>query len=169
VLEHHDVLRTLAEVATAFAGFTGIVVVLGRRSEDSWDVRDKAALALLLTSSLGVVFFAFAPDLSLAANLEAPLAWRVSSFAFATYHLSIIVGGLLARRANLARGERPLAPKPVEFAQFAGGFAIVLGQFLAALGFIPTWLFFLYLLSMLWLLAIATFAFAYLLLAAVSQ
>ncbi len=33
-LEHHDILRTLSEVATAFAGFTGIIVVLGSRARD---------------------------------------------------------------------------------------------------------------------------------------
>ena len=56
----------------------------------------------------------------------------------------------------------------MEFAQFAGGFAVVLGQFIVAFGLIPAWLFFFYLLAMLWLLSIATFAFAVLLLGSVS-
>jgi hypothetical protein len=155
-------------VATAFAGFTGIVVVLGRRSQDTWGVRDRAALSLLLASSLGVVFFAFAPDLVRTANVGGVAAWRVSSFVFASYHLALIVFGLLARHRNLAAGVAPLGPKPLELTQFAVGLVIVLGQFLAAAGLLPAWLFFLYLLGMLWLLAIATFAFAFLLLSSVA-
>ena len=79
-MEHHDILRTLAEVATAFAGFTGIVVVLGGRTREKWRANETTALLVLLASSLGVVFFGFVPDLVRAAHLEPSEAWRISTF-----------------------------------------------------------------------------------------
>ena len=159
----HDVLRTLAEVATAFAGFTGIVVVLGGRSRESWQPNDTISISVLLASSLGVVFFGFVPDLAMAAHLEPSQAWRVSCFLFASYHLIVIVGSLWGLRQAHARGDPGLLPGPITPLFVAGGFSIVGGQLLAAAGFAESWVFFFYLLGLLWLLAVATVAFARLL------
>ena len=100
-MEHHDILRTLAEVATAFAGFTGIVVVIGGRARGNL-----IALLVILASSLGVVFFGFVPDLALAAHLEPSQAWRLSTFLFATYHLVVIFSSLLGPFALGLHGVR---------------------------------------------------------------
>ena len=35
-MEQAETLRTIAEVATAFAGFSGVVVVLGHRAQRAW-------------------------------------------------------------------------------------------------------------------------------------
>ena len=57
MLEHHDILRTLSEVAAAFAGFTGIIMVLGSRAHGEWRSTDITAVSVLLACSLGVVFY----------------------------------------------------------------------------------------------------------------
>ncbi len=163
-MEHHDILRTLAEVATAFAGFTGIVVVLGGRARGNWRTNDTIALLTLLAASLGVVFFGFVPDLALAAHLEPSQAWRLSTFLFATYHLVVILSSLLGRKQALARGEVHRLPRAIVPVTLTGGLSIILAQFLTAAGLASSWLFFFYLLGLLWMLAIATLVFAVLLL-----
>ncbi len=163
-MEHHDILRTLAEVATAFAGFTGIVVVLGGRARGEWRSNETTAVTVLLASSLGVVFFGFVPDLARAAHLEPGQAWRASTFLFATYHLVVILASFRVRKGVLARGEPHFGPRAIVPVSLAGGLSIILGQILTAAGLSSSWLFFFYLLGLLWMLAIATLMFAVLLL-----
>jgi hypothetical protein len=166
-VEHHDILRTLAEVATAFAGFTGIVVVLGGRDRREWRSNDTTAVIVLLASSLGVVFFAFIPDLARAAHLEPSQAWRVSTLLFATYHLLVILGSIRSRK--LARGEPRFGPRVMVPVTVPIGLSIILAQFLTGAGVLSSWLFFFYLLGLLWMLAIATIVFAVLLLETLSS
>ncbi len=161
-MEHHDILRTLAEVATAFAGFTGVVVVLGGRAR-GWRTRQTTAVMSLLASSLGVVFFGFLLDLVLAAHLEPTQAWRVSTFLFATYHLVVMLGSWRGRKRALSDGEPQFGPERLAAVAYVGGVSIVLAQFLIAGGLMSSWLFFFYLLGLLWMLAMATIVFAVLL------
>ncbi len=168
-MEHHDILRTLSEVATAFAGFTGIVVVLGGRARGEWRTNDTTAVIVLLAASLGVVFFGFVPDLARAAHLEPSQAWRVSTFLFATYHLLLILGSLRDSNRALARGEPRFGPKRMAPVTIAVVTPIILAQFLTAAGLFPSWLFFFYLLGLLWLLLMATYVFGVLLLEFVSS
>ena len=166
-MEHHNILRTLAAVETAFAGFTGVVVVLGGRDR-GWRTMQTTAVITLLAASLGVVFFGFLPDLVLAAHLEPAQAWRVSIFLFATYHLVVMLGSWRGRKRALSDGESHFGPPRLGPVAYTGGVSIVLAQFLVAGGLMSSWLFFFYLLGLLWMLAIATFLFAILLMETIS-
>ena len=168
-MERHEILHTLAEVATAFAGFTGIVVVLGRRSIGEWRSAEKIIVSVLLASSLGVVLFAFVPDLGSAAQLSPSTTWRVSTFLFASYHSVVILASLVGIKRALASGEALPIPKPLLLPVFTAGFSLIASQYLTAMGLLGAWLFFFYLLGMLWLLCIATLSFTVLLLEAVSS
>ena len=128
-----------------------------------WRSNQTTAVAVLLASSLGVVFFAFAPDLAQAANLNTGAAWRVSAGSFALYHLAVILGGIRGRRLAFAQGEPIFGPSAVIPLFLVGGFSIVVAQLLTAAGLLSSLLFFFYLLGLLWMLAIATFVFAVLL------
>jgi hypothetical protein len=150
-------------VATAFAGFTGIVVALASRARTDWSSNHINAIAALLASSLGVVFFAFVPDLVRAARLETDQAWRISTCLFAAYHVVVIVTAYRARARALSSGETDLIPRRAALLLPVGGFSIIVAQFLTGAGFLQPWLFFFYLLGLLWMLAIATFVFAVLL------
>ena len=58
-----DALRTFAELGIALAGFSGIVAVLGRRSQGQWSELERARLFALLSTSLGATFFSVLPEL----------------------------------------------------------------------------------------------------------
>ena len=168
-MEHSGLLQALAEVATAFAGFTGIVVALAGRARADWRSNHTTAIVSLLASSLGVVFFAFVPDLVRAAGLDTDLAWRISASLFAAYHVVVIVGGFSARRSALSSGEPDLLPRGLLPPLAAGGVSIIVAQFLTGAGFLQPLLFFFYLLGLLWMLAISTLVFAVLLMDTMSS
>jgi ABC-type transport system involved in cytochrome c biogenesis permease subunit len=63
-LDQLENLRTIAEVATAFAGFTGVVIILGHRSSGSWSASEHSTIRILLEASIGTVFFALLPAIS---------------------------------------------------------------------------------------------------------
>jgi len=121
----------------------------------------------LLACSLGVVFFGFVPDLIEAARLEPEQAWRVSAFLFASYHLVVIVRQYQSRSRVIARDDRLFGSRPLIAVHYTG-LGLVAALFLPAAGFFPSWLFFFYLLNLLWLLLMATYSFAILLLEAIS-
>ena len=77
-----DTLQTFAEVGVALTGFTGVVVVFGRRAHGDWSPVELANLYDLLWASLNVVFFAFLP-LVMVSIMTADAMWRVVSGAFA--------------------------------------------------------------------------------------
>ena len=143
-------------------------MVLGRRSFEEWRSHEKTIVSDLLASSLGVVLFAFVPDLVSAAQLSPSTTWRVSAFLFASYHLVVILASLVAIRRSLARAETLLYPKFLHLLVFPAGFSLIAAQYLTAMGLLGAWLVFFYLLGLLWLLCIATLCFTTLLLEASS-
>ncbi len=167
-LEHQDILYALAEVATAFAGFAGIVIVLGGRDRGTWQPSDPFFLTGLLSCSLGVVFFGFVPDLVRAAHLDAGHAWRVSAFLFATYHLGVLVVQARSRRRVLSQESHLLGSRPLLAVHYAGAL-MTAALFVVAAGFLSSWLFFAYLLNLLWLLLMAAYAFGMFLVEAVTS
>jgi hypothetical protein len=93
-------LRTIAEVATAFAGFTGIVVVLGHRTSGAWSTSERSTIRILLETSIGTVLFALLPAIVVQSFSSPFTGWRVSAGLLTVYHLAIVV-----RADVLARGE----------------------------------------------------------------
>jgi len=123
---------------------------------------------VLLASSLGVVFFGFVPELARAARLGLDQAWRVSAFLFAMYHLLLLAGSIWSGSWPRNRGELGLAWR-VARVVIPIGISFIFAQFLAAAGFLPSWLYFVYLLDLMWLLLIATLVGAILLMETVSS
>jgi hypothetical protein len=153
-VEHAETLRTIAEVATAFAGFSGVVVVLGHRAQREWTYRDTMAIGMLLLSSLGVVFFAFIPLLIDAAGVP---VWRVSNGLLGAYHLLFLiwsVNHIRARKVEL------LIPRSLFHPGTAVGLASIALNALVAVGLFQSLTFFAYLAGLLWLLVIAVTCFA---------
>jgi hypothetical protein len=56
-----DVLIVIAELAVGLAGFSGVVVTLGRRSSAPWQQDEKLRFNQLLGFALGCAFFAILP------------------------------------------------------------------------------------------------------------
>ena len=157
-MPHADDFRTLAEIAIALAGFTGIVVALNGRSPDGRSPIGGARLRALLLESLGVVFFAFMPSLVDSALQNAALSWQISQLGFALYHLLVLV--IFFRSTGLAH----VSVRP-DWLVTPFGVAILIAQFTTAAGFFSEHTHFVYFLALMFLLFAAAFDFALLLLA----
>jgi hypothetical protein len=60
-VEGSDVLIVIAESAVGLAGFSGVVVTLGRRSSTPWQQDERLRFNQLLGFALGCAFFAICP------------------------------------------------------------------------------------------------------------
>ena len=87
-----DVLLTFAEVGIAIAGFTGIVVTLGKRAQGQWEDKDRYRLRDLLFASLGAGIFGFLPIVLTGANMSDAVALQYSAAVMVLY----IVVGIMA-------------------------------------------------------------------------
>jgi hypothetical protein len=74
-----ELLIGIAEIATALAGFTGVVVAFGSRSQGAWHPGDRLRLIFLLEASLTAAGFALLGLLVLSAMTNQSLAWSMLS------------------------------------------------------------------------------------------
>lgn len=73
-----DLASTIAEIAVALAGFSGLVLVLGQRRDRLTEL-ERYRLILLLTPSLVALFMALAPLALLETGIGSMLLWRAAS------------------------------------------------------------------------------------------
>ncbi len=88
-MEAEGILTTLAEVAIAIAGFSGIVVALQNRTVD-WSETDKLRFSALLQVSFASVFFSFVPIVLYLMHPSEPFVWRWSSGLWLVYIACIV-------------------------------------------------------------------------------
>lgn len=84
-MDGESLLTAAIEVGIALAGFSGIVAVLGRRTEEGWSTADKIRLQLLLQTSLSTILFAMLPLFLLSMRIAPSWIWRVSSGIWLVY------------------------------------------------------------------------------------
>ena len=84
-MEHSDVFLTLAEVSVAFAGFSGIVAVFGRRDPGTWSLGDRYRFFSLVETSLVSAFLSLIPFGCTAMGLSPRTLWALSSILFVAY------------------------------------------------------------------------------------
>jgi hypothetical protein len=97
-----ELLVGIAEIATALAGFTGVVVAFGSRSEGTWHPGDRLRLGFLLEASLTAGGFALLALLLLATMNDRPLTWQILSVGWAAYMCFSLYTSRQRIRANLA-------------------------------------------------------------------
>jgi len=95
-VEPGDALSKGAQIAVAFAGLTGVVVVRRGSAVHAWPAADKFRLKLLLTTSLLPLALCLLGLLLLAAGLPPAAVWRGCSAAAA---LVLFAGSLLFSRS----------------------------------------------------------------------
>jgi hypothetical protein len=78
-LQGAGILQLIAEVAVALAGFSGVVVALGRRSGGAWASSDKTRLRTMLDLSFLAAFLAIMPFILFHGGLESSSIWAWSS------------------------------------------------------------------------------------------
>jgi hypothetical protein len=94
----------LVEAAVAMAGFSGVVVVFGRRAERDWSQIERNRLAILLTSSFTVLFLSLAALVLLHADTNPTTTWRIGSAIWSIICIYQMVLGL-RRRAQVSRDD----------------------------------------------------------------
>jgi hypothetical protein len=114
-LSESDLLFTVAEVAVAFAGFSGLVTVVSARlrAGSTGDVERHMLYSMLLLSMLTIAFALF-PYLPLRLGAADAASWQISSgaffFAWLAYFVTSVIRGLrVTRAAGVAWPGRPLA------------------------------------------------------------
>jgi hypothetical protein len=74
-----ELLIGIAEIATALAGFTGVVVAFGSRSEGAWHPGDRLRLGFLLEASLTAGGFSLLALLLLSLLDDRAITWTIIS------------------------------------------------------------------------------------------
>ena len=128
-MEPSDALIAAIEASVALAGFSGIVVVFGRRSQGEWLPQEELRLSMLLGASFQALLVSFLGVLLLSANLPESTAWTVCSviWSLATVSHTALV---LVRTRGLAADDISKT-NPVFF--WLGGALVLLVVFLQIL------------------------------------
>jgi len=159
-LDQAENLRTIAEVAIALAGFTGVVIVLGQRSAGTWSAAERSTIRVLLESSVGAVFFALFPAI-VVSSFSAPItAWRVSAGLLTVYHAAAIARADILDRREAAH---ILGPK-LDWGLTIGGLISMCATAAVALGIATPAAALIYSLSLLYMLLVGALCFGALLL-----
>ena len=149
-MEPTAVLATIAELAIAFAGFSGIVSALGRREEGAAFPEDRIRLAVLVAASLSTAGFALLPFLLWEVAAPPERVWALSSALYVPYALTaLLVGNRFGRRA---RDEDPgmdqrVSQLPQRVSTYVG-FPLVIGLQIA--NALTWWRFTPFLVALLW-------------------
>ncbi len=151
----------MAEVGIALAGFTGLVVVLGRRAHGDWTPAERTQLAILLQTSLAAVFFALLPLLIPRLPFPETAAWRTLTGILALANSAMTVSNWLPIIA--ASGAFPRSWRLGTYLCTVVMLGLVASGFVVAFGGLAEHRALVYLLSVGFLLFLAGGNFAYLL------
>ena len=109
-MQAEDVLITLAQIAAAFAGFSGIVAALGARSIGDLSIATRFRFANLLVMSVGSSLFALVPVVLVVAGAGMPFVWALSSAVLGLFTLGYALAAARAARRALSPNPRLLRP-----------------------------------------------------------
>jgi hypothetical protein len=151
-LELLGTFETVAQIAIALTGFTGVVVALGRRELAAWAPTERFLLRALLYWSLGTMFLAFVP--AALSGVAAGTAWRLAHAVFAVFHSAVFAWFFQqSRRYSLPFTAASLGTVLV-------GLGVLLGELAVVVGLVTRAAPYLYLLALLWFVFLAAVAFA---------
>ncbi len=165
-MQGEDVLLTIAEIAIAFAGFSGIVVVFSRR-EGEWTETDRIAFAEMIASSLMILVLALLPFLLHHSGLRHPAVWGwCSALAAAAFVIRGLYAVPRAMRTGSFSGGNLFS---VGTAFLIGGFLVIVGLIGNAASIVFERIFAPYLAALLFYLLVGCFSFWNLLTARISR
>lgn len=158
ILQGGEALSTIAEVGLGLAGFTGILVALGR-SRAAFSRPEILRLLLLLVSSLGAVFLALLPFALHESGVVGVACWRLSSIVLVAFtSIALVYLGYQIQRHRAEFGE--LFSSAVFVIVATGSVAIVVLQLGNVVGLWAPPRSGPYVFGLLWLLFIASLQFA---------
>jgi hypothetical protein len=126
-----DFLFTVAEVAVAFAGFTGLVTVLTQRLAKIQREFDIVRFRDMLLLSLIVAAFSLFPTLPAVFGASEETRWRVSALLFLIAWAGFGLQGLLAGLRLHRSGTRPFS-RPLFWSNLGVHLSAMLALFLVA-------------------------------------
>ena len=157
-----ETLMILVEASVAMAGFSGVVVVFGRRAEREWSPIERHRLEYLLTASFTVLFLSLAALVLLHAGTDPQTTWRIGSATWSIIGTYVIV--LITRRAARVSRDDPELPNAAWIVLLLGlTGAFVLLSLANALTMREFWPF---LAALVWLFGLACYVFTRLILVA---
>ena len=166
-MAYADALSTLAEVAIAIAGFSGIVSVFGRRSSGHWSPAERARLIGLLVMSFTAVFFSVVPFVLLSIPVSESTCWRSLSLLLAASRfvsMGVVLRVVLGeRRIPASKREASLVTSVIFI---AGDLLVVVALSVNAVGSGLLWP---YLAAIVWVLAEAAVIFIRLVIVPISR
>jgi hypothetical protein len=136
-------LHTIAQVAIALIGFSGIVSIFGERSKLKWTAQESLHLFTLLAPSLTVLFCSFVPILLATLSLNEETIWRISNLVLGVLHAAIFCRFLLSARNMKVSTEQKVSTSL--------GALVITAHFLAVFGINP-WYDFTFIFGLLWFL-----------------
>jgi hypothetical protein len=152
-----DTFHSIAGIAVAFAGFTGIVLAVRKSVEARAAAIERSRLLDLLLASLGAIFFAYLPEVVSAFGVDESAGWRACALAFVVYHTAdVAVAAKIGGHVVLTRSDWILVPT---------GALVMVAQWATGLGFFVEYVQAVYFVALLWLLFVAAYQFAQLLMA----
>ena len=135
-----DTLHTIAQIAIAIIGFSGIVVVFGRRSDAQWTPEESLRFYVLIACPLTALACSFVPVLLSQVTNDYDTIWRSSNAILGAAHLANLTPFLLnSFGAKATRGQNTNA---------VVGVILIASHLLAALDLLP-WFAFIFILGLL--------------------
>jgi hypothetical protein len=131
-----DLLYTIAEVAVAFAGFSGIAVVLRRSEPGGLSPHAQRTLWYLVIDCLVVLFLSFLPVVLHQFGCAPGRLWAISNATLGLAHLLLLAPAVVwfARSFGQVRAEWQPWISPLQSSLIAWSALIGIVQVLAALG-----------------------------------
>jgi hypothetical protein len=131
-----DLLFTIAEIAVAFAGFSGIAVVLRRSATGHLPPHARRTLWYLVIDCLAVLFLAFLPAVLQQYGWAAQSIWTASNAVLGATHLVLLSPALwwFSRGFEQIRAEWQPVVSPLQASLIGWSALIGVVQLLAALG-----------------------------------
>lgn len=126
---HQDLLYIIAEVSVTLAGFSGVVFILGRRSEGKFSIKEKNGLFHLLFTTCGTMLVALIVAACLEFAVSEETAWRIGCVLIALF----VLAGASRAIAEERRGKHSL-PKPLSWPLPIIALILALANLLAGLG-----------------------------------
>jgi len=131
-----DLLYAIAEVAVAFAGFSGIAVVLRRSAPGGLSPHAQRTLWYLVIDCLVVLFLSFLPVLLQQFGCEPLRLWAIANAVLGLSHLVLLTPAVVwfARNFGQVRAEWQPWISPIQNSLIAWSALIGIVQLLAAAG-----------------------------------
>jgi hypothetical protein len=126
-MSEHEPLHSIAEIAIALAGFSGLVAVFRSGDLRTWLARERFMFWLLLAAALGALFFALLPVALHLQGVGELIVWRISSLLLGAFFAAVLVWALAAHVRMNRSGHRTSRPAAwIAFAPTAAAAAISL-------------------------------------------